>query len=153
MVINPVAQDSPTTLDVKQDAGNYWQYPLDLTLTGFLLIGASGTFLVLFPSHPDSARLFGLIFTVGWRYVADIRTFSSPFGQNTPRRKSFSLVQAVADGFAFFIFMIALFGWASQRAIPRPWPAAIGAIAFGIYSGWYHSPQSATDNQTLARNS
>jgi hypothetical protein len=84
--------------------------------------------------------------------VADIRTFSSPFGQNTPRRKSFSLVQAVADGFALFIFMIALFAWASQRAIPRPWPAAIGAIAFGIYSGWYHSPQSATGNQTLMRN-
>jgi hypothetical protein len=120
-----------------------WQYPLGLITTALFYQGAVTLSHSFLPSHRDWAWSVAIAFTFLWRFgVHKAGLFPWRF-RHGERYSSYSSIQALAEGFAFFIFMLVLVtlqehGVDSFGIIL----AAIAGLAYGAYAGWYSPPKS-----------
>ena len=118
-----------------------WRYALSLFTTAFFLMGASALLSALLPKHLYIAKWIGLVVTVGWLLgVRKLGIFPSGWGR--ARGSSFSFLQALIEGFAFFVFMLAVMNLGSTRPDWFDYAlAAAGGVAIGLYSGSYAPPE------------
>jgi hypothetical protein len=116
-----------------------WERPLGLFTTALFLLVATTVFHWLLPSHPSWSSVAALAATLLWRFGVHKLGFYSWTFPSRERHSSFSLPQALIEGFAFFIFMLAVF-WFSKLELSRfeLTLAAIGGLVLGTYSGWYY---------------
>ena len=118
-----------------------WRYAIGLFTTAFFLCGAVTLFSLLLPSHAALAKSIAVVVVFIWRFVLDrLRIF--PADWSRARGSSFSLLQALIDGFAFFVFflviILTLITSFSLREIAF---AAVASITYGLYSGSFSLPK------------
>lgn len=116
-----------------------WQYPLGLITTALFLFVATTVFHLLFPSRPSWSSMAALAATFVWRFgIHKLGLWQWTF-RSRERHSTFSIPQALIEGFAFFIFMLAVF-WFSKLELSRfeLALAAIGGLVLGTYSGWFY---------------
>lgn len=120
-----------------------WRYALGLFTTALVLLGAATLFHLLLPDRPFWANVTALAVTFIWRFgVHKLGFFPWTFGSRE-RHSSFSLPQAAIEGFAFFVFMLAILAF--QRLHVSSFHlilAAISGLVVGTYSGWYSSEKA-----------
>ncbi len=136
------SSDGAVTLSVRMRIE--WRYALGLITTAFLLLGASALFGVLLPEHLYIAKWIALVVTFGWLLgVRKLGLF--PSGWDRARGSSFSFLQALIEGFAFFVFMLAVRSLGSTRLSLFDYAlAAAGGVAIGLYSGTYAPPKQVS---------
>jgi hypothetical protein len=116
-----------------------WQYALGMFATALLLLGTVALFQWCLPNHTDgaAAAAIGVVFVSRMAaYKLGVLPWRS---QKRVWHSIFSLPQALMEGLAFFVFMVAVL------TFPR-WTlssfdlslAAIGGLAIGMFSGWYY---------------
>src|SRR6266481_3789092 len=99
------SSDGAVTLSVRTRIE--WRYALGLITTAFFLLGASVLFGVVIPTHLYIAKWIASMVTFGWLLgVRKLGLF--PSGWDRARGSSFSFLQALIEGFAFFVFMLAV---------------------------------------------
>ncbi len=133
------SSDGAVTLSVRTRIE--WRYALGLITTAFFLLGASVLFGVLLPTHLYIAKWIASMVTFGWLLgVRKLGLF--PSGWDRARGSSFSFLQALIEGFAFFVFMLAVMSLGSTRlSLFNYVLAAAGGVAVGLYSGTYAPPK------------
>jgi len=136
------SSDGAVTLSVRTRIE--WRYALSLITTAFFLLGASALFGVLLPKHLYIAKWIALVVTFGWLLgVRKLGLF--PSGGDRARGSSFSFLQALIEGFAFFVFMLVVMSFGGTGLSLFPFAlAAAGGVAHGLYSGTYAPPKQVS---------
>src|ERR1700730_7780021 len=130
---------NPDSLHVNPGPGLWrelrWRYALGTFTTALFLLGAATLFRLLLPGRPSWANLSALAATFLWRLgVHKIGVFPWTF-RSGEDRTSFSLPQALIDGFAFFVFMLVVLIFQSLKVSSSDLAlAAIGGLVGGAYS-------------------
>src|SRR5260370_35498558 len=94
------SSDGAVTLSVRMRI--VWRYALGLITAACLLLGASALFGVLLPERLFIAKWIALVVSFGWLLgVRKVGLF--PSGWDRARGSSFSFLQALIEGFAFFV--------------------------------------------------
>ena len=128
-----------------------WIYPLEMITGALVLMGASAFFRSL-PIPNEYAYLLTIIVQIAWRYGVH-RAGILPWRWRSSFNYSFfSFKQALLNGVAFSVFLMAVFTWTGSRpTLSTAAYAAIGGLLVGLLG--VDSRASASNSRPQRANS
>jgi hypothetical protein len=141
----------PNVLETNGVARLDWNYPLEMLTTALMLMGVSAFFRAL-PIPDEYACLLTIIVLVAWRYGVHRAGILRWRWRSSLNYSFFSFKQALLNGMAFFVFMMAVFTWTGSRlTLFSVALAAMGGLLFGLLG--VNSKTSASHPHTQGANS
>jgi hypothetical protein len=132
-------------------AGLDWIYPLDMITAALVLMGASAFFRTL-PIPNEYAYLLAIVVLVAWRYGVHRAGILRWRRASLLNYSFFSFKQALLNGLAFFVWMMAVFTWTGRKpTLSGAVSAAIGALFVGLLG--VSSKASASNSRPQSANS
>ncbi len=118
-----------------------WRFPLGLFTTALFLTGAVTLLDLFLPHRTFTAKCVAVALVFAWRIgLHELGIF--PWDWDRARGTTFSLLQAVLDAAAFFVFLIAVVSLGKSIAPREMEIAAVLALLYGLYSGSFARPRS-----------
>jgi hypothetical protein len=128
-----------------------WNYPLEMITTALVLLGASAFFRRL-PIPDEYAYLLTFIVLFAWRYGVHRAGIIRWRGRGSVSYSFFSLKQALLNGIAFSLLMIAILTFAGSRpTLSSAALAAFGGFVFAVFG--VDSKASASSSRPQSANS
>ena len=121
------------------------RWPLAIITASFFLLGAAALCHMILPNHLDLAVLPTILIFFAWQ-LAMKKTGLFPLPPNPWRRRTgFSFPQALADGLAFFVFLVVASSYVEFRL--SLWSlaySAVAGLALGLFTSWYAVPKPSS---------
>jgi hypothetical protein len=121
------------------------RFPLAVITGSIFFYGAVALCRVALPRYSDWALLPACLIFLSW-LVAVLKAgwlprLLSPWD----RRSGFSLPQALADGLAFFVFILVASSYVEFRlSVWNLASSAVVGLVAGLFTGWYNVPKSSS---------
>jgi hypothetical protein len=121
------------------------RWPVTIITASFFFLGAAALCRMILPNHTDLAMLPTILIFFAWLLTmkkAGLFSFPpSPWN----RRTGFSFPQALADGLAFFVFLMVASSYMEFRL--NLWGlgrSAVLGLALGLFTSWYAVPKPSS---------
>lgn len=119
------------------------RFPLTVITASFFIIGAAALCRLALPNHSDWAFLLACVIFCAWMFAVG-KAGLLPLPLNPwNRRCGFSLAQALADGVAFFVFLLVASSYVEFRlSVWNLGSSGVVGLVAGFFFSWYSVPKS-----------
>ena len=121
------------------------RFPLAIITGSFFIMGATALCRVALPKYSDWAWLLGCLIFIAWVFaIGKAGLLTGPLSPWN-RRSGFSLLQALADGLSFAVFLLVASAYVEFRLSvwSLGYSAVMGLVA-GFFTAWYNVPKSSS---------